>query len=200
MNNKQWDEYHKTVLNDPDADKDLIKFLKRFYHADKESKNVLDMGCGQSGNTPYMSYTYKNWICRACDFSWKALCVLNNKMLGRENVLLKQCDAKETGYKNELFDLVIDVVMLASVDDAESVIKEMHRILKPKGRVFIKEISDDECNNDNKYLRRGNDVIRYNEDKLIKLLNDNGFEKIETKRTRIKHQNIEHIVCIGRKV
>ena len=86
-----------------------------------------------------------------------------------------------------------------SFKNYEDVIKEIHRVLKSKGRVFLKELSDNECNKDNKYIRRGDDVIKFGEKQLYDLLTSNGFEKVETYTTKTEEQNVEHVVVIGRK-
>jgi SAM-dependent methyltransferase len=135
MNNKNWDLIHKTPTNKP-HDKDMEKFIKRFYHADKTPKTVLDMACGQGHNTDYLSDTYKRWNVYACDFSAKGLLYANQRLLGRGNVLLRQCDVIDTKHKSDYFDLIVLIDL--EHDNYIDIVKECHRILKPKGRFFIK--------------------------------------------------------------
>lgn len=198
MTNKNWDKFHSDVFMDIQADKDLIKFLKRFYMNDLKNRNILDVGCGQGKDLAYMSYYYKQWRCYGIDYSAKALCITNHRLNHRNNVILKHCDIIDTGYEDNKFDLITDIVTFAT-GNIDKAIVELNRILKPKGRIFLKEFSDNECNKDNKYLRRGDDVIRFNEQQLYDLLSDNGFEKIEISFSKIKHQGVEHLIGIGRK-
>ena len=199
MNNKQWDKFHHEIQMETAVDKDYKNFLSRFYHDDKEKRSVIDIGCGQGSAIAYTSYYYKDWIVHGIDFSWKALCKVNHRMLGRKNVKLKQCSADNIDYPNEKFDMVSINVLLASIENPEGVIKEAYRILKPHGKVFLKELSDSPCNIDNKYIRRGKEAKKYSEQYLYNLLNDNGFDKVKTYKSELKEQNVEHIVVIGRK-
>lgn len=198
MNNKDWDKYHKDITMDLEADKDMIKFMKRFYRDEKEFKRILDIGCGQGSNLAYLSYTYDNFYCHGIDFSSVALCRLNHKLKKRNNILIRQSNAEKTEFKDNYFDFVVNILLFAS-NNPDKIIKEIHRILVPKGRIFIKELSDNKCNIDNKYIRRGNEFLKYSEDQLKKLLENNGFERIEISKSKIDHQNIEHIISIGRK-
>ena len=198
MTNKQWDKWHNDIKMDIAVDKDLEKFLKRFYRDDKEKRKVLDVGCGQGNTLAYISYFYKHWKVYGIDWSWKALCIVNCRLKHRQNVVLKQNKADDIKYPTNEFDLCTETLLFASQKPLK-VVREIHRLLKPKGRVFIKELSDAECNEDNKYIRRGKDVKRYSEKELYDVLISNNFEKVETYKSMIKEQNVEHIICIGRK-
>jgi len=195
-----WNDYHKRVLNDMEYDDDLNGFLKRFYLSDKEPKTILELGCGQGKDITYISEQHQDWNCYACDYSWRALHRLNYKNLGKKNLLIRQALAEKTEYPDNKFDIVFECVLLASNSNYIEIIKEMYRILKPKGRFFIKELSDNDCNKDNKFLRRGSDTILFNEKALYNIMIENGFERVETSKVKLVSQNLEYIVCIGRKI
>lgn len=167
MNNKEWDLKHKEFKVVDSYDKDLDKFLKRFYMSDKEPKAILDLACGQGRNIDYMSKSYDNWSCHGCDFSAKALCITNGKLIGRDNVALRQCNAYNTGYMDMQFDLVVSVFL----DVSKDIIKEIYRILKPKGKIFIKDSGD----------------------QIMKWLKDTGFDGLEMSVSD------DHCIFIGRK-
>lgn len=196
MTNKEWDKYHKENKIKPVVDIDFEKFLKRFYMSDKEPRTILDLGCGQGGNLAYMSYNYKDWVCYGSDFSQKALCIVNGKMIKRDNVLLKQCNAEGTIYNDNKFDLIV-CTFLMSNNDYKKIIKECHRILTPGGRIFIKELLVCENNIDNKYIERHE--LRYKESQFNEVLNDSGFGKIQIAKSLNKDISVEYLVCTGRK-
>jgi ubiquinone/menaquinone biosynthesis C-methylase UbiE len=198
LTNKEWDQFHTEIQMETSVDKDYEKFLKRFYRDDKEKRMMLDIGCGQGSFLAYTSYYYKEWTCCGVDFSWKALQITNARLNDRKNVRIKQCNADKILYPNEMFDLITVNVLFSSIGP-EEVLPEIVRLLKPKGRIFIKELSDNECNKDNKYIRRGESALKYNEQCLYKLFNEKGFGKIETYKVKNEEQNVEHVVLIGRK-
>lgn len=195
---KQWDNFHKDIIMDTQVDKDYEKFLKRFYRDDKVNRKVLDIGCGQGTFLAYTSYYYKHWIVYGIDYSWKGLSIANCRLCHRDNVKLKQCNAEKIDYPDGMFDMISVNVLFASIDPG-NVIGEIKRLLKSRGKIFIKELSNNSCNMDNKYIRRGKEARMYNDQYFYDLLNSNRFEKIETYKSRIDRQNVEHVVCIGRK-
>ncbi len=199
MTNKEWDKFHKDVLMEPRIDNDFECFLKRFCINKEKSKQYLDLGCGQGGTLLDVSNLYKNWVCYGIDYSSKALCITNYKGIveKRENIKLKQSKADHINYANDKFDVISIILLLASIEYPQSVFKEVYRLLKTQGRIFLKELSDNECNENNKFIRRGASVYRYSEENLYKLLNDNGFKEIENYKVKNEYQNIEHLVYTG---
>ncbi|MHA1451961.1 MAG: class I SAM-dependent methyltransferase [Promethearchaeota archaeon] len=51
--------------------------------------------------------------------------------------ILKKANVVKTGYKNESFDFIFTHYLFLWVDDLQSAFNELHRILKPEGKLII---------------------------------------------------------------
>lgn len=201
MNKKEyWNYFHKENRTYENYDVELVKFLKRFY-PDRESKiNFLDLGCGQGANIIPALNIYKNWVAYGIDSSSRALCVANGILIGDyKRVKLKNADIMNSGYKDNQFDLVFDVNTLTGCENYFEIIKEVFRVLKPKGRFYIKELTDNECNKTNKFITKEN-INFFTEKQLYDIFCSNGFERVETSLIKDKDLKLEHVICIGRKI
>jgi len=55
----------------------------------------------------------------------------------QQRILLSKADAAKIPYKEESFDVVLGCYVLTTVEDPESVLKEMIRVTKKKGRILL---------------------------------------------------------------
>ena len=60
------------------------------------------------------------------------------KNLGK-NVELIQCDVEALPFKNDIFDAVVSTYVFCSVENPVRGLRELHRVLKPGGRVYFLE-------------------------------------------------------------
>ena len=119
---------------------DTIKFYLEYASADEmfKGKNVLDVGCGAGGKSMYYVHLGAKKVVgidiveRYAEESKKL-----SEELGIEGFEFYLRDAKDTGFDDNTFDTVIMNDAMEHVAEPEAVLKELKRILKPGGRVYV---------------------------------------------------------------
>ena len=116
----------------------LFGELERFIKTEgKESERlILEVGIGTGKNMPY--YGTGDYI--GMDISRKMLEKARDRMerTGRSMDLI-QCDAELLPFRDGIFDAIISTYVFCSVENPVRGLKELHRVLKPGGRVFFLE-------------------------------------------------------------
>lgn len=109
----------------------IEKFLKG------KKGRVLDIGCGSGRN--FVKFKGLKWF--GIDFSRKMLdyakITAKNKKIKIE---LKKADSLKIPYKDNYFDYILCYAVLHCIDSVkkrEETIKEIYRVLKPKGQALI---------------------------------------------------------------
>lgn len=125
---KSWNENKKEVFPD------VKPFLKQL--AKNKRGKILEIGCGNCRNLIF----FKNLDCYGTDFSEKQ--IKYAKEFCKENglkVRLKKADATNQPFKDESFDYVLSIAVVHHLKkkDREKSIKEIHRVLKNKGKALI---------------------------------------------------------------
>jgi ubiquinone/menaquinone biosynthesis C-methylase UbiE len=102
----------------------------------KPDMEVLEFGCG-TGTTAIIHAPFVRHI-RAIDISSKMLEIARDKAAagGIKNVIFEQSSIDELSADNASYDAVMGHSILHLLDDKESAIASVHRMLKPGG-VFI---------------------------------------------------------------
>jgi ubiquinone/menaquinone biosynthesis C-methylase UbiE len=96
---------------------------------------LLDLGCGQGAATLFLAS--EGFAVTGVDGSHTALMKLAERLAERERAALLVCaDMAKTHLQDESFDGVVDIVSLAHNENPRDIVKEMHRVLKPDGRLF----------------------------------------------------------------
>ncbi len=135
---KQWNEIFKEdgrVFLEPQ--KDMPRIAKLFKK--KGIKRILDLGCGSGRHTVYLA---KNGF-DVYGFDIAPVGInLAKKWLKQEKLKAKFRIGSVFGklpYKDNFFDALIStqVINHAEISDIRKLIKEMERVLKPKGLIFI---------------------------------------------------------------
>lgn len=93
--------------------------------------NLLEIGIGNGSHLPL----YKTHKIVGIDTSVKML-EMAKKKAGNETELF-QMDGEALRFDDAYFDYVVLSHVIAVVDHPEKLLEEAHRVLKPKGRVFI---------------------------------------------------------------
>jgi len=136
------------------ADEDTARFLrlrvKTFYNADYFERivmpllnlppagQVLDIGCGYGGLSLLLARSRSDLHLTGIDMETGALESAANMAHqdGLANVKFEQGDGLQLKYEANQFDAVVCQTVLTHVRDAEAVVREMTRVLKPGG-VFM---------------------------------------------------------------
>jgi len=112
--------FPKEIINNHaySINKFIIKVARE---CNKKNKKVIDVGAGE---LPYKDYFDK------CRF-------FSQDIINYNGAIDYVCDAKNIPVKNESFDYVICTQVLEHIKEPHLVIKEMYRILKKGGKVFL---------------------------------------------------------------
>jgi SAM-dependent methyltransferase len=131
---------------------------------------MLDAGCGTGYNVQH--YEKAGHTVFALDIAKEAISGVQQKGFRR----ICQASVKEIPYHSQTFDFVFsfDVVQQLSVEDGKEAVKEMHRVLKPGGWLFIRVAAFE-------WMRSSHDTElhtqhRYTRPELKALLKHSGFE------------------------
>ena len=135
-----------TKKDKPQADTlQFFKFLKKEEHYLLENKTILDLGAGTGRNSNYLAKMGNQVI--AFEVSKKALEIA--KQRAREDGVQVDYRLADIGepydIKNESIDLVLDVTSSNSLDEKgrEIYLKEVGRVLKKDGYLFVRALALD---------------------------------------------------------
>lgn len=106
--------------------------------------HVLDVGCGNGGISLLLADLRPDLQILGMDFEPKPLedASVYAARNGLKNLSFEQGDAHNLKYEDESFDGVVCQTVLTHVRDAETVIREMTRVLKPGGIFFAAEYTN----------------------------------------------------------
>ena len=100
---------------------------------------ILEVACGRGGFVRELARAGAGVA--GCDFSFSALRVGKSKLNGNGSTGLDdrfvQGDAQKLPFADASFDIVISCETIEHVPDADSALKEMHRVARPAGRLFL---------------------------------------------------------------
>ena len=104
---------------------------------------MLDVGTGPGLIPILISRGRPGLRIRAVDIS-KGMLTLANQDAERygveDRVLFEQADAKSLSYESDSFDIVISHAMLHHLPDPVMALEEMARVVRPGGRLVVKDI------------------------------------------------------------
>lgn len=135
---QQWDEiFKKSGRVFTKVHEDMPKVVKMFKKRDVE--RVLDLGCGSGRHTVYLAK--RDFDVHGFDIAKEGVKIARD-WLKKENLKahLKVGDIYRTlPYKDNFFDAIISTQALhhERIEVIRELIKEMERILKPKGFIFV---------------------------------------------------------------
>ena len=104
---------------------------------DVSDKKILDIGCGDGGYSRALAHkgasvTSIDCAIDAINFAMKKA---NEEGLKIEHFVRNSNDLYDIG--DSAFDIVLCSMMLMDIEDFEGTLKEIYRVIKPKGKVFI---------------------------------------------------------------
>ncbi len=115
----------KEIINNLDFDKNKV---------------VVDVGCGRGELCTFLADKFKRVI--GIDLSKKDITFARSKITSK-NVIFHMANAEKIPLKNNSADIVICSEVLQYVEGYVKVIKEIKRILKPKGTILLTVINMD---------------------------------------------------------
>jgi ubiquinone/menaquinone biosynthesis C-methylase UbiE len=140
--NSNWDKIFKKYDWGKYPSENLVRFVGNFFKNKKNNYKTLEIGCGIGANIWYLSKEkFKTY---GIDGSNEALKIAKKRMKSESLNANFHCgDILNLPYKNNYFDLVIDVECLYSNNlfDTKLILSEINRVLKPKGLFFSQSFS-----------------------------------------------------------
>jgi ubiquinone/menaquinone biosynthesis C-methylase UbiE len=122
---------------------DVIRFVARNYYQvlNRDSVQILEVGCGTGANLWYVAR--EGFAAYGIDGSSTALRICRDRMDAEVpgwKGALTTGDVCNLAWEDEFFDAVIDneCIYANQYDDARKIYKEIHRVLKPGGKLFSK--------------------------------------------------------------
>ena len=140
--NKNWDKIFKKYSWGNYPSEDLVRFTATNFK-NKNNKKVLEIGCGTGANLWYFSR--EKFQTYGIDGSKVALKIAKRKLLKESlNVKLIHGDVSKIPFKNNYFDLIVDVECLYSnnLSDTKNILNEVKRVLKPNGFFYSQSFSN----------------------------------------------------------
>lgn len=135
-----------TNSDEPQLDfKHFIKWLRKNQHVDLEGLRVLDLGSGTGKNSLFLAERGSEVV--GIELSKTAVRIAKER--AEERGIQAHFQTGDIGttipYEDASFDLILDVVSSNSLNEAERrvYVKEMLRVLKPGGNVFVKALCKD---------------------------------------------------------
>ncbi len=112
----------------------------------KKGMKVLELGCGSGAYTTFLAKAVgEEGTVYALDTQEDMLNQLRKKLSLSENKDIKnvkiiQANAYNLPFKDDSFDLVCVISVLSEIYDRERALKEVRRVLKPKGILAVTEL------------------------------------------------------------
>lgn len=138
----EYDKWHTKVFeSDPEhADESspwyqlVLEFLPPV-----EGKKVLEIACGRGGFSRLLAS--RGATVWGADFSESAVAIAKDRLLRDpllvDHVTYVQVDAQDMPFEENSFDLVISCETIEHVPDPRAAVREMHRVCKPGGTLFL---------------------------------------------------------------
>lgn len=170
--NKKIKEEKKILISPIYLDKNIsiANFLKN------RNGKLLDIGVGYGTLEKILINRFSKLEFFGIDISKEAINRIKELVNGEYLV----ADAQKIPFGNNSFDFIVELDVLEHLNDAgiNRSLKEVTRVIKNKG-IFIVSVPLNESVED-KYLNRH--IVSFDENNILKLLIDNGFGIIKTKK------------------
>ena len=137
-----YDEWHLQHEVDVGADAVWHQKVKELADSQRDfaGRRVLEIACGRGGFACWLvsqSFSPKDYI--AADFSTSAVKKGEeySRQLGFDNIHWKEADIQAIPYPDNNFDTVISCETIEHVPNPELAVRELARVLRPGGRLFL---------------------------------------------------------------
>ncbi len=148
MSSHSWEKEYTNptfISKDGKPQEDFLKFLrwvKKNKAGELEGSCILDAGCGTGRNAYYLAEKYNAKV-SAFDFAKSAISFAREHF-SHPNISFLVHDMKDPlPYTNATFDFVFDTMASFSLSSSEreNYLKELQRVLKPDGIVYVRTLA-----------------------------------------------------------
>lgn len=133
-----------TLSNEPaQSFKDFVRFLRKEQKIELSHLSILDLGCGNAKNSFYLAEQGLNNKIVGIEISETAL--KHAKLLAPKGEFLKQSIGRPLPFEDAAFHIILDVTSSNSLSEPEREVylKEIQRLLKPSGYLFVRALCKD---------------------------------------------------------
>ena len=103
--------------------------------------HVLEVGCGAGKIARYLSPLVKCKSYTAIDIDPKMIAQAESEAESLSRVIFQVADVCHLPFEDNFFDVVIELDVLHHLTDWKKGIREIHRVLKPKGKFLARDYS-----------------------------------------------------------
>jgi len=118
-------------------DKEIIKEAVKETEMGKGKKSVLDVATGTGRIAYAIARSHSNYKVVGIDINNDMLSEAIKKSRGLANLSYMLGNVELLGFNNNSFDAVVTAFSLSIFDDLDNAISEMHRVLKPGGKLIL---------------------------------------------------------------
>lgn len=119
--------------------KGIVKKLSELSHL-PAGKKILEIGCGNGIGTRLISEIFQPDEFIATEYDSRLVEIARAKTT-RINVTVEAGDAAALPFKDGQFDAVIGLSVIHHIPNWRKCVDELHRVLRPGGRLILKELS-----------------------------------------------------------
>lgn len=137
---KKYDEWHSQLQVDSASDSPWHQMIKeRISENELEGKRVLDIGCGRGGFALWLRDRIGSGRVVACDFSPAAISIARqfSELNNIDRIHWQVADIQNLEFPAAEFDVVFSTETIEHVPDPPRAVRELARVLKPGGRLFL---------------------------------------------------------------
>lgn len=109
------------------------------FESSTANARMLDIGCGDGATELFISQYMPSWKVEAVDISEKSISCAKEKKI--PNAVFSVYDGKNIPFEENSFDILFIAAVMHHIDFAYhgTLMKEMYRVLKPGGRIYLFE-------------------------------------------------------------
>ena len=131
----------KSLVNKPKHAERAIKCIEKLlqYVEIKEEQNLLEVGCGVGAVSEYMAEKYQLNVTGTDVDPEQIQTALKDKDDSR-NIRFLEADAAKLPFEDDEFDMVMFYMVMHHIANWLDALREMSRVLKPKGYLIMGDI------------------------------------------------------------